>query len=166
MPANQQKTNGMKTNRIIIDRAIPWLGLGLITGVVILAATYLGFEQKTRSAEASTAMLDRLFHGQQLSAALKKIHDGEAAAAAQNLDLLLCGDILLINAELPSADPETRALVQKAFQRIAKTRPKTEGADPDPMREHVVDQVAAERVLALALATDGVAASSSPVDLR
>jgi hypothetical protein len=149
----------MTTNYFKPGRFVPWLGIALVAGAVVAVATYVGFEGKTQASDASRATLERLIHDQHLCAALKKIHDGEVAEGAERLDLLLCGDILLINAELSSADPETRALVQKALQRIAKTRPKTERADPDPLREHVVDRVAAERVLALALATEGVASS-------
>jgi hypothetical protein len=142
----------MKMNYIKFDRLIPWLGIALVAGGVIAGATYLNFERKTRSSEASLVTLDRLIHDQQLTAALKRIHKGEVAEAAQSLDLLLCGDILLTNAELPTADPDTRSLVQNAFRTIALARPRTEGTDTGPAREHIVDQVAAERILTLALA--------------
>lgn len=134
------------------DRLIPWLGIALVAGGVIAAATYLDFERKTRSAEASVATLDRLIHDQKLSAALRKIHDGEVAGAAQSLDLLLCDDILLTNAELPTIDPGTRTLVQHAFRTIGRDRPRTEGTDTGPAREPIADQLAAERILTLALA--------------
>jgi hypothetical protein len=142
----------MRMNCIKFDRLIPWLGIALVAGGVSAAATYLNFERKSRSSEISLATLDRLIHDLQLTAALKKIHNGEVAGAAQNLDLLLCGDILLTNAELPTADPDTRALVQNAFRTIARARPRTEGTDTGPTREHIVDQLAAERILSLALA--------------
>jgi hypothetical protein len=142
----------MKMNCINFDRLIPWLGIALVAGGVIAAATYLNFERKTSSSEASLTTLDRLIHDLQLTAALKRIHNGEVAGAAQSLDLLLCSDILLTHAELPTADPETRTLVQNAFRTIALARPITSGTDTGPAREHIVDQVAAERILTLALA--------------
>ena len=137
---------------IKFDRLIPWLGTALVAGGVMAAATYLNFERKAHSSEASLTTLDRLIHDQQLTAALKKIHNGEVAGAAQSLDLLLCGDILLTNAELPTADPDTRALVQNAFRTIARARPMTSKTDTGPAREHTMDQVEAERILTLALA--------------
>jgi hypothetical protein len=154
---DQQLANDMKTNYFKLDRLIPWLGIAILVGGVIASATYLNSERNALSSEASAATLERLIHDQHLSAALKKIHDGQVAEAAERLDLLLCGDILLINAELPSADPETRALVQKAFKRIASQRPMIEGMDSTSTQEHVADQVAAERILTLALAGPSVA---------
>jgi hypothetical protein len=147
----------MKTNHIPIDRLIPWLGIALIAGGLMVAATYLHLERKAHAFEASTATLDRLCQEVQLSAELKRLHEGEVDQAAQDIDLLLCGDILLTNAELASADRETRALVQNTFRRIARVRPKTEGTNAASTQEHVFDQMAAERVLTLALAAPNIA---------
>ena len=146
--------NDMKINYIKLGWVIPCLGIALVAGGVMAAATYLSLERQNHAAEASMATLQRLFREQQLSVALKQIHDGEVAQAAHSLDLLLCGDILLTNGELPTADPETRTLAKHMFRRIALDRPKTEteGAAPDSTREHANDQLAAERVLTMALA--------------
>jgi hypothetical protein len=141
----------MNTNHVRAGRAISWLVLALVAAGLVAAATYLNLERKNESAQAFRATLDRLNHEQQLSAALKKIHGGEVEQAARSLDLLLCGEILLTNAELPCADAETRAIVQDTFRRIALARPKTEGAAGVSTQEHVNDQVAAERILACAL---------------
>jgi hypothetical protein len=134
---------------------ISWLVLALVAAVVAAAATYLDLERKNESAQAFRATLDRLNHEQQLSAVLKRIHNGEVEQAAKSLDLLLCGEILLTNAELPSVNAETQAIVQNAFRRIALARPKTEGVAGVSTQEHVNDQVAAERILACALAAPG-----------
>jgi len=115
----------MKTKGIKLERLIPCLGIALVACGLMGAATYLNLHRKNQAAEASMATIRRLFQEQQLSVALKRIHDGDVAEAAKGLDLLLCGDILLTNAELPTADPETRTLVQNTFRRIAQARPKT-----------------------------------------
>jgi hypothetical protein len=142
----------MRMNCIKFDRLILWLGIALVAGGVIAAATYLNFERKIRSCEASLATLDRLIHDLKLTVAVKKIHNSEVAGAAQSLDILLCDDILLTNAELLTADPKTRALVQSTFRTIARIRPRTEGTDMGPAREISEDQLAAERIFTLALA--------------
>jgi len=147
----------MKTKGIKLERLIPCLGIALVACGLMGAATYLNLHRKNQAAEASMATIRRLFQEQQLSVALKRIHDGDVAEAAKGLDLLLCGDILLTNAELPTADPETRTLVQNTFRRIAQARPKTEGTAADPIHKHVNDQLAAERVLTLALAAPNIA---------
>jgi hypothetical protein len=142
----------MKTNYIKINRLIPWLGSVLIAGGVVTAATYLDLERTTHSAQASTATLNRLCRDLQLGSVLKRIHAGEVDEAAKVLDLLLCGDILLSNAELASSDAETQALVQDTFRSIARVRPKTEEARTGPTQEHINDQLAAEQILARACA--------------
>jgi hypothetical protein len=71
----------MRMNCIKFDRLIPWLGIGLVAGGVIAAATYLNFERMARSSEASLATTDRLIHDLQLSAALKRILNDEVSGA-------------------------------------------------------------------------------------
>jgi hypothetical protein len=142
----------MKTQCIKLNRLIPVLGIALAVVGAIAAAIYTDLERKNDSAQASMATLSRLTHEQQLSAVLKKLHAGEVEEAAKSLDLLLCGDILLSNAELPSTDAETRALVQDSFRRIALARPHTELAAGTSTREPANGQEAAERILYRALA--------------
>jgi hypothetical protein len=128
------------------------LGIALVVVGAIAAAIHTDFERKNDSAQASMATLSRLAHEQQLSAVLKKLHDGEVERAARSLDLLLCGDILLSNAELPATDAETRALAQDTFRRIALARPNTELVAGLSAGEPANSREAAERILSRALA--------------
>ena len=143
----------MRTRILNIDWLIPFLGIALVAGTLMAATTYFNLEQKTHSAEALTTTLDRLYQEQQLSVALKTLHEGKTAVAAQRLDLLLCQNILQTNAALASADTPTRAWVQDAFRRIALIRPKTGEQSPGSLAQECSgDQVEAERILAKALA--------------
>jgi hypothetical protein len=142
----------MKTECIKLNRLIPVLGIALAVVGTIAAAIYTDLERMNGSSQASMATLSRLTHEQQLSAVLKRLHDGDVEAAARSLDLLLCGDILLSNAELPSTDAETRALVQDTFRRIALARPHTELAAGPLARKPANGKDAAERILYRALA--------------
>jgi hypothetical protein len=142
----------MKTKCIKLDRIIPWVGIALIGGGIMAAVSYLDLERSNQAAQASMATFNRLIQEQQLSGVLKKLHDGQVDEAAKALDLLLCGDILLTNAELPSVNAETRAAVQDTFRRIAVVRPRTEGPDAALGGNHLNDRVAAERILSLAQA--------------
>jgi hypothetical protein len=151
--SDQQVTHRMKPNRIRVGRLIPWLGVALLSGLVIVTATYVNSDPKSRDSELSASTVNRLIRDQQLSLALKRLHNGQVAAAAQSLDLLLCGDILLTNGELDSFDPETQMRVRQAFRSIGMTRPNTQVADTGSTQEHIVDQIAAQRILTLALAT-------------
>ena len=145
----------MKTRYIKIDWLIPVLGIAVVAGSLLAGTTYLNLERKIHADEAFTATLDRLYQDQQLSAALKTIHDGEVGVAAQRLDLLLCGHILRTNSELASADPRTRTFVEDAFRRMARVRPKSpNGAATGSAQECSDDQTAAQRILDLALASD------------
>jgi hypothetical protein len=145
----------MKTNCIRLNRLAPWAGVALIAGGVVTAVTHVNVERKIRSSEAVVATLDRLFQEHQITVALKRIHDGEVTQAAQHLDLLLCSKILMSNAELASADPQTRAFIERSFKRIALLRPKAEVTAAGAGREPADDQVAAERILSLAQSTPG-----------
>src|ERR1035437_10752963 len=115
----------MKTRYLKIDWLIPVLGIAVVAGSLVAGTTYLNLERKIHANEALTATLDRLYQDHQLSVALKTIHNGEVAAATQRLDLLLCGHILATNSELTSADPRTRTIVEDAFRRMARIRPKS-----------------------------------------
>ena len=136
--------------------------LSLLVGTVVIAATvmaataYFDIERRIRADEAFSATLDRLSADQELSVALKEIHDGKGNAAAERMDLLLCGHILLTDSELPSANARTRSYVEIAFQRIARLRPKTGGPAPvHAARECDNDQAAAERILDAVLSLPG-----------
>jgi len=142
----------MNTRYLKIDWLIPFVGIVVIAGSLVAARSYFDFERKADAAEAFAATLDRLFHDQQLSMVLEKIHQGEVAAAAQRLDLLLCGDVIRADLELASADAGTRAAVEDAFRRIAMIRPKTAaGGTTGSAREPSDGQIEAQRILTLAL---------------
>jgi|ERR1035437_753104 hypothetical protein len=144
----------MKTKYLMIDWLIPVLGIAVVAGSLVAATTYLGLEKKMHADEAFAATLNRLYQDQQLSVALKTLHDGAVDAAAQRLDLLLCGHIIRTHEESASADERTRQYVEDTFRRIALLRPKNAQATAAGLaRECSDDQAAAEKILAIALAS-------------
>jgi hypothetical protein len=151
----------MKTSELKTDWLIPFVGIAVVAGTLVAATTYLEFERKSHAAEALAVTLDRLSHDQQLSRVLEQIHQGEVTAAAQRLDLLLCGDVVRVDAELASADAPTRAVVEDAFRRIALIRPKTApGGAAGSAQEPSNGQVEAQRILTLALGAAAHAAQA------
>jgi hypothetical protein len=151
----------MKLRDLKIDWIVPFVGIAVVAGTVVVATAYLDFEQKADAAQAFAATLDRLFHDQQLSMVLEQIQQGEVAAAARRLDLLLCGDVIRADQELASADTLTRAAVENAFQRIALIRPKTgAGGASDSPPGSSEGQMEAERILTLALGAAAHAAQA------
>jgi hypothetical protein len=143
----------MKTRYLKIDWLIPVLGIAVVAGSLVAATTYLDLERKAQAEESFTATLDRLYEDQQLSTALKTLHDGAVDAGVQRLDLLLCGHILRTDSELASAGARTRTFVEDAFRRIAQVRPKSaHSAAAGSGQECSDDQSAAQRILELALA--------------
>ena len=138
-----------------MDWLIPVLGIATVAGSLVAGSTYLNLERKLHADEAFMATLDRLYQDQKLSAALKTIQEGKVDVAAQRLDVLLCGDILMTNSELASADARTRSYVEDAFRRIARVRPKSAaGTAAGSAQACAYDQTAAQRILELALAGD------------
>jgi hypothetical protein len=151
---SQSKLRRMKTRCLKTDWIVPALAIALVAGTLMAARTYLNFERKTDTENALTATLDRLYQDQQLTLALKTLHDGDAAAAARRLDLMLCEHIVRLDAELPSADNRTRTFVEDAFHRMARVRPKaTEAKSGDSAEDYSEDVVAAERILGRAQQT-------------
>jgi hypothetical protein len=142
----------MKTKYSRINWLLPLVGAVLVAAGFAAAATYLGLERKIHSAEAFAGTLDRLYQSQTLSAALKSLHEGDAGAAAQRLDLLLCDNVLMISSELASADDRKAAYVKDCFMRIARLRPKNADATAGEARELIHDQIEAEQILAQACA--------------
>ena len=118
----------MKTNYLKMNWLIPALGIAVIAGTYLVATTYLDFERHTETEQALAATVDRLYESQQISSALKAIHEGEMNGAAQRLETLLCDNVIRLDSELASSDARTRALVGMAYQRIAAVRPKTGSA--------------------------------------
>jgi hypothetical protein len=153
----------MKTNNYRTQLVGALLGVGLVAATAAGINSYLRVERDARATEALTATLDQLYHDQSLSLALKKIHEGDVTGASRQLDILLCDDVLLRNAELASADARTQMLVRDAFRRIGQVRPKTEPAAPTGAASEVSeDQIAAQRLLELAVADRLIAASKEP----
>jgi len=137
----------MKTKYIKVHWLIPLLELVLIAVGVVTAAHYLDLDRKMHSDQAFSATLDRLYQVQRLSAALKTLHDGDAGAAAQRLDLLLCDNILIVNSELASANDRERAYVRDAFARIAHLRPRDPDATGGNAQKRYNEQIEAEKIL-------------------
>jgi hypothetical protein len=133
-----------------LDRLLPLLGIALVAGTVLEAATFFGLERKIQSDQAFAATLDRLYQDQKLCSALKTIQEGDVRAAARCLDLMLCDDILAINSQLASADERTRSYVEDAFARLALLRPGNALVTARAQQELYDDQIQAEKVLALA----------------
>jgi hypothetical protein len=144
----------MKTRYLKMDWLIPVLGIAVVAGSLVAGTTYLNLERKMQADEAFTATLDRLHQDQQFSTVLKTIPDGAVDAGVQRLDLLLCGHIIRTDSELASADERTRRFVEDAFRRIALLRPNgAKGAAAASSQECNDDQVAAEKILTIALAS-------------
>jgi hypothetical protein len=151
----------MKLINLKINWLFPFVGIAAVAGIVVAATAYLDFERKGDAAEAFAATLDRIFHEQQLSIALEQIQQGEVAAAAQRLDLLLCRDVIRDDLDLATADALTRAAVEDAFRRIALIRPRiAAGRGSGVAEEPLESQIEAERILTLAL---GAAAHTAQV---
>jgi hypothetical protein len=153
----------MKTNNWRVECLVAVLGVGVVVAVLIGVRSYVRVEREARATEALTATLDQLYHDQSLSLAIRRIHEGDAAGASRQMDLLLCDDILLLKAQLGSADERTRTLVADGFRRIGRVRPRTEPAVSTAAGyEGSEDQVAAQRILELATTDRIVAQSTKP----
>jgi hypothetical protein len=153
----------MKTRFVRMDWLVRLLGIAVLAGGMTAATTYLGLERETRSAESLKNTMEHLYQDQNISLALRKIHDGDVAAAAQQLDILLCDDILQLNADLASADDLTRTYVGYGFRRMGRVRPKTpEASSGEAVPPTTMDQAEAQRVLALAMADQRAAEAKSP----
>lgn len=134
------------------------LGAVIVAGAVMAAASYLKTEQTIHSAQTLVPTLDKIYLDQLLCRVLRDIHDGDRERAAQRLDVLVCGDIIRLNAELASADSQTRAYVEEAFRRIGRVRPQIPVPGPGASGlESASDRAAAQRILALATASNHAA---------
>ncbi len=154
----------MKTTYLKTKWLIPLLGLAVAAGGFKAATAYLDLQREAQSEEAFSATLDRLYADERIGRALKRLHEGDVSAAARRLDLLLCENILVANAELASASNRQRAYVQDAFARIAHLRPRNSEIAANTTQELSNDQIKAERILEDARAavispSDGLAAS-------
>jgi hypothetical protein len=149
---NRPTLEVMKTTFTTKDCLIPLLGMILVAGTLVVATSYYRLTERTQDAETLSATLGHLYEDQQLSLALKSIHDGQVQEAARRLDLLLCNHILRTDSELDSADPRARMFVTDAFRRIALVRPNTAAGQAAGSGQEVGDcQAAAEKILTRAL---------------
>jgi hypothetical protein len=140
----------MKDAYVKMPWLIPVLGIALVAGGLIGAATYVELERKTHDAETSIATTVRLCHDLELCAVLRTLHQGDINSAARQLDLLLCNDIVAVNSRLASADTDDRAFVKNAFVRFSLVRPKSAELLADVTQELRGDQIEAENILARA----------------
>jgi len=140
----------MKTKYVKLDRLTCLLGIAVVAGGIVLGATYLNLERKIHSTEAFMATVDHLYQDQVLSRALRTLHDRNPGMAAQRLDLLLCDDILRLDAELASADARQVAYVRCCLTRIAHLRPSNPPTAAGAALEISEDQIEAEKILARA----------------
>jgi hypothetical protein len=144
----------MKTRYVNMKWLVSLAGIAVVAATVVVAKTYFDLEQEAEAAAAFGATSERLCQDQRLSLVLKDIHDGDTKSAAERLDLILCGNILRTEGERASADAQTGAYIEAAFRRIATTRPLlVEGGGAGASRESGNDQIAAQHILAKALAT-------------
>jgi hypothetical protein len=150
VPYHQTKANNMTTKHSKTERLILILGIALAAGGVALAAAYINLERRIHSTEAFMVTVDHLYQDQALSQVLKTLHEGNAGMAAQRLDLLLCDDILRLDAELASADAPQAAFVKAYFTRIARIRPSNPPPAAAATQELNNDEIEAEKVLARA----------------
>jgi hypothetical protein len=140
----------MKTGYIKMNWLIPSLGIALVAVGVIAAATYLDLERQNHSAEVSMARMARLHQDLQLCGVLRTIQAGDVSSAARQLDLLVCNDIVAVNSQLASADPEDCKFIRNAFVRFALIRPRSAALLTDATQELRSDQIEAETILAQA----------------
>jgi hypothetical protein len=160
---DERTSSCMKTRYFRLNWLIPILGIGVVVGGMVAETTYVRLERDNQSAQSLANTLEHLYQDQTISLALRRIHDGEVAAAAQRLDALLCDDVLQLSAGLGSADAQTRAYVGDGFRRIGRVRPKTpEVSASGTVPPTTMDQAEAQRVLALAMGSQALAESRSP----
>jgi hypothetical protein len=146
----------MKTKCIKKDWLVVALGAGLVAGGLVVWDALMEQHRYARNAEALNAALGQIYQDQNLGLVLRQLHQGDVAAARQKLDLLLCENILHLEEDLDSADPETRACVNDAWRQLARLRPLLADVAPDGALEATPDQLAAQRILARAAGNEVV----------
>jgi hypothetical protein len=131
---------------------IPLLGIAVVVGALMAVTYYVSLQRRIQASQTLTMTLDHLQRDHRLSLALKRIHDGNVGEAAQQLDVMLCDDILQLNSDLASADERTRAFATYAFCRIGHTRPSAPAVSSDGAALGLTDdQIAAQRILAMTM---------------
>jgi hypothetical protein len=137
----------MKNTSIKMKWLIPTLGIAMVAGSLVGAATYIELGREAHSGEAYNVALGHLRLDEGLCCALRSMHEGDVNSAARQLDLLLCDDILAVNSELTSPRAAERAFVMNVFARFALVRPKNAALLAGTGQELRDDQIEAERIL-------------------
>jgi hypothetical protein len=153
----------MKTYYVRINRLIPLVGVMLVVAGVVAVVTYVDIEHKIHADEALTEQFYRLYYDHTVSTVLKKMQEGDVLGAKRRLDLMLCGDILEVNANLASASDRQKAYTQHVFANIARTRPSNALIAAGTTDELSNDQVEAQKILMLASAGNAPANSGVAV---
>jgi hypothetical protein len=158
------KHGDMKTKWLSRSWVVPLLGIAAVVGTIAVQTRCVRLERQARSADALQAMIDHLFADQNLSAALKKIHDGDTAGAAQQLEVMLGDDIVRLNAQMEEADERTKVWVAQAFERMAHAHPIAGEVAAGERKPGWMDtQAAAQHILALAEVNGPRAESKRPI---
>lgn len=153
----------MKTHYVKKDWLVPIMGVAVLAGCMMAAAAYQRVQREAKAAEALAHTVEHLYQDQNICMALRKIHEGDVAAAAQQLDVLVCDDILHLHADLASADDVTRTYVGDGLRRMGSVRPKTpEASSSGAVSQTTFDQAEAQRILALTIAAQPMAESKGP----
>jgi hypothetical protein len=139
----------MKTSWLKMKRWIPWLVGGVFAAVAWAGFGCFELEQAVLARQEAGAVLDRLHETQRLAWALQRHPAPEPGA--ETLQLLLCGQIVVLHGELENSDETLRAMGQDAFRRMAPVL-LAEGGALAPARDTAAgDQVAeARRIVARA----------------
>ena len=143
----------MKRNYSKINLVIAAVGMAVAVGAIAVGSAYVRLQREIRWHENFGALVDRAYYDQRVTSVLKLYHDGQAAAAVQKLDVVLCGDIIRMDADTAPADSQTRQFALETFRKIARERPKVLASVAGNSPERPIDdQLTAQRVLASACA--------------
>jgi hypothetical protein len=158
-----KKMELMKDKNINSKWLIPGLGIALVAGGLMGAASHSKLEQEAHSGEACRWALERLRFDAGVCRGLRTLYEGDVNSAAQQLDRFLCEDILRLNSELASLEGVDRAFMKNAFARFSIVRPTCAALQARTSQQPNDDEVKAERLLAeaarqVAPGTTGLAA--------
>jgi hypothetical protein len=138
----------MKDKNINIKWLIPSLGIALVAGGLMGAAINSKLEQEAHFGEGDRGALERLRLEDGICCGLRALHAGDVNSAAQQLDRVLCEDILLLSSELASLEVVDRAFMKNAFARFSTVRPTCAALQARTSQQPNDDEVKAERLLA------------------
>jgi hypothetical protein len=145
--------NRMKANLLRTNWLIPVLGIALVGGGYPLAKSYLRFSEEIRAESQSGAIVDCLLEDYNLSRVLMQLQSGDCAAPARSLDELLSANIMTINSQLASVDPQTRAVAEACFDHMGRQRAQSLPLAAGLVKDGSSSEIAARGNLAQALAS-------------